>query len=88
MLMIVGEENVGKTTLIRGLIHHWDPNSATTVSVRSVQRTGDTVSTDGVDITRCKFKYDFGKLKGKAGKEQINQVDVMMCDFAGVLIFF
>lgn len=86
MLMIVGEENVGKTTLVRGLINHWDPNSSTTVSVRSVQRTGDTVSTDGVDITRCKFKYDFAKrgLTGKGVREKMTNVDVSMWDFAGM----
>lgn len=88
MLMIVGEENVGKTTLVRSLVNMWDPTSATTVSVRSLQRTGDTMSTDGVDITRCKFKYDLNKLRntGKSvGRDQSISVDVSMWDFAGEL---
>lgn len=85
-LMVVGEENVGKTTTVRALSRLWsvDKNSLS----GDLQHTGDTVSTDGIDITKLQVIVDN---KGQAIAHLPDghiAVDVSFWDFAGQELYY
>jgi len=77
--MLVGDENVGKTSLVEVLARRW----TNLTSTRAHQVSGDTISTDGIDITKCAFKYNnqAGTIK-TLPKDQI-EIEASFWDFAG-----
>lgn len=81
-MMMVGEENVGKTTLVHHLSKRWN-------KVEDEQIVSPTtISTDGIQITNCVFKYDnTNKTIKRLPKEKLN-VDVSFWDFAGQELYY
>jgi len=55
-LMIVGEENVGKTTIVDQLSKRW--NSPTASGLMDSVPMATTLSTDGIDISSCSFIWE------------------------------
>lgn len=122
-VMLVGEENIGKTTLVQALFYLWDqqqqdqqqqsniqqsetqtplekPDTQNQTDAQSQQShhiqqklsqqrqiTGDTVSTDGIDIATASLLWDnTGPNRKKRLPEQQILVNVNFWDFAGMLV--
>eukprot|EP01125_Pyxidicula_operculata_P012793 TRINITY_DN4209_c0_g1_i7.p1 TRINITY_DN4209_c0_g1~~TRINITY_DN4209_c0_g1_i7.p1 ORF type:complete len:1508 (-),score=385.42 TRINITY_DN4209_c0_g1_i7:3354-7856(-) len=74
-IMVIGDENVGKTTLVRSICKKWGCLSH---NVEPQQKDGNTLSTDGIDIGTYQFPFKKGK----------PMVDVNVYDFAGQEVYY
>lgn len=88
-LMVVGQENVGKTTTITQLVRRWTRASPHTL-FQPEQLKGQNISTDGIDIGDFTFPLDDGSAKEKPSKKaakgaaaDAKHVTVNVWDFAG-----
>ena len=54
-VMVVGQENVGKSTLIKALVRKWD--FVDRVAVNYKEENSSILSTDGIDIDTYQFDF-------------------------------
>lgn len=86
--MLVGEDNVGKTNLMRAIAKEWRVMEE---ADEQLQLTGATISTDGVQMLKCAFTWD----NSSSNKQRIGRlmdgpidVDVTFWDFAGQELYY
>eukprot|EP01125_Pyxidicula_operculata_P008319 TRINITY_DN2801_c0_g1_i1.p1 TRINITY_DN2801_c0_g1~~TRINITY_DN2801_c0_g1_i1.p1 ORF type:complete len:2434 (+),score=475.31 TRINITY_DN2801_c0_g1_i1:16-7317(+) len=82
-LLVLGKDNVGKTTLIKSLVKKWDNEGCVTSGVESPLLSGKPLSTDGIDIS----KYSFLSKKVNNTKGKV-KVSVNVWDFAGQDVYY
>lgn len=90
-VMVVGSQNIGKTSLVRILKRRWKHAVDPEAEKDALQITGDTMSTDGIDIEDVTLYFD----NTASNPERINQlpdrsipVTVSFWDFAGQELYY
>lgn len=83
---------MGKTSLVRNLASQWSQDKAQLASeadgqLIQQQITGDTISTDGIDITNTEFIYNT-TLSKKSKFPNRPKVNVSFWDFAGQELYY
>eukprot|EP01127_Copromyxa_protea_P009760 TRINITY_DN231_c0_g1_i2.p1 TRINITY_DN231_c0_g1~~TRINITY_DN231_c0_g1_i2.p1 ORF type:complete len:2533 (-),score=509.78 TRINITY_DN231_c0_g1_i2:1516-9114(-) len=88
-LLLVGEENMGKTSMVLNLVSQWKTEKAQLEEsqLSGQQITGDTISTDGIDITNSEFIYNT-PLSKKSKFPDRPKVNVSFWDFAGQELYY
>jgi len=82
-LMIVGEENVGKTTLVDQLTRRWKAASSD-----GFYEPVSTLSTDGISISTCSFRWKNEGEKKIARLADEFDVNISWWDFAGQELYY
>ena len=96
-IMVVGQENVGKSSLLRCLIAHNNSKklklkgqSSQKIHVdKNLVNTGlDSMSTDGIDIGKMNFSCKFMEPGTPPDQVQKTKVELSLWDFAGQEIYY
>jgi len=82
-MMIVGEENVGKTTLVDQLTRRWKAASSD-----GIYEPISTLSTDGIAISACSFRWKNEGDKKIARLADEFDVNISWWDFAGQELYY